>query len=280
MTSADAVGAVVVVGLAMSVAAAWPIYKGWQRRARYRLVRDTEVETPDTATPGNTVLLTGTARTRESPIHAPLSERDALVAAWSISEWQDENLQLKYWSPEARGLRSGAFEIESDGAFVTVPAQTCEGSTTSTTSMLGYDAVTGFDMESTLVEVESFDFAEEIPQTAEPPAQFHTLERQVGLQAPDPGVTLVDLGRKHGARRYHEAIVEPGDTLTIRATPETTGDGAKVLAPPERGPMIISDLDPDTLTWRYRWSYLKLFYGSITVILAMMLLSVFLIAIG
>lgn len=280
MTSADAVGAVVMVGLAMSVAAAWPIYKGWQRRARYRLVRDTEVGTPDTVTSGNTVLLTGAARTRESPIHAPLTEREALVAVWSVSEWQDENLQLKYWSPEARGLRSGAFGIESGGALVTVPAQTCEGSTTSTTSMLGYDAVTGFDIESTLVEVESFDFTEEIPQAVEPPAQFRTLERKVGLEAPDPGVTLVDLGRKHGARRYHEAIVEPGDTLTIRGTIETRADGEKVLAPPERGPMVVSDLDPDTLAWRYRWSYWKLFYGSITVILAMMLLSVFLIAVG
>lgn len=276
----DGIGAVLIVGLTMTVLCAWPMYKGWQRRARYHLVRDTPTETPETATTGDTILLTGTARGGDSQIVAPLSGDDALLAAWSILEWQDESSQLKYWSPEARGLWSAAIQIETGDEAVTLLERSQEGATSSMTSLVGYDAVTGFDIGDTLVEVEAFETTEDVPQADEPPESFRALERQVGLDAPDAGVTLIDLRRTHGTRRYRETTIEDGDTVTIRGTIRTAAQpsGSPVLSVPDEGPIIVSDLDADALAQRYRWSYWKLFYGSIAVILGLMLFAALAVA--
>jgi hypothetical protein len=271
----DVVGAVLAVGVAMTVAGALPMYKGWQRRERYHLVRDTPTETPETASAGETVLLTGTARAHDAPVTAPLSGGDALVAAWSIREWQDESSQSKYWSPEARGLRSAPVRIEAGDDAVAFPGRSQEGTTGAVTSLVGYDAITGFDVDDTLVEAASFDTTEEVPQADDPPDRFRDLERRVNLDPPESGLTLVDLGRTHGTRQYREVVVEEGDAVTVRGTVRTAKqpNDSPVLAVPEDGPAIVSNLDADALARRYRWSYWTLFYGTIVVILGTMLFA-------
>lgn len=278
----EPVGAVLIVGLTMTVVCAWPMYKGWQRRSRYHLVRDTPTKTPETAAIGDTVLLTGTTRGKGEQVTAPLSGGDALLAAWSISEWQDENSQFKYWSPEARGLRSAAIQIGTGDNAVTVPARSCEGATNSTVSLVGYDAVTGFDIDDTLVEINGFDTTEDVPQAGDPPERFRDLERQVGLDEPDAGVSLIDIRRTHGTRRYREVIVEEETLVTIRGTVLTADqpDDDPVLSVPDDGPAIASDLGADTLEQRYKWSYWKLFYGSVGMILGMMLFAALALASG
>lgn len=271
---AGVVGAVLSVGVAMTVAGAWPLYKGWQRRGRYQLVKDTPTASPATATTGETVLLTGTATPHGSPVSAPLSGVDAALATWSIREWQDENLDMKYWTEEGSGLRSATIRIGVGDDAVTFPERFQEGTTDLSTSVSGYDAVTGLDVEDTVVEIDAFDTTEDVPQADDPPERFRDLERQIGLDAPDPGVTIVDLGRTHGTRRYREAVIEEGDTVTIRGTVRTTTDpeASRVVTAPDDGPVIISNLDPDALSRRYRRSYRKLFYGTICVIFATMLI--------
>lgn len=271
--------AVGVVGLTMTLVCLWPMYKGWQRRRRYQLVRDTPTETPETAGHGDTVLLTGVAR-GTGDVTAPVSGDEALLATWAIQEWQDESSQLKYWTPEARGLRTDGFRIESDGSAVEFPARTDEATTDDLTSLVGYDVVTGLATDDALVEVAEFDTVEEVPQADDPPERLRDLERRVGLDEPDAGTTLIDLGRTHGTRRYREAVLDDGDGVTIRGTvtaPERPG-ASPTLSIPEEGPAIVSDLDADALASRYRWAYWKQFYGSIAVVLTLMLFAAVAIA--
>ncbi|GAB3681054.1 hypothetical protein GCM10028857_04690 [Salinarchaeum chitinilyticum] len=270
----EGIGAVLSVGVAMTVAGAWPLYKGWRRRDRYRLVRDAPTETPATTTINETVLLTGTATKRDGTVTAPLSGDDALLATWSILEWQDET-KMKYWSDEARGLRRAPIQIEAEGEAVALPERSNEAPTDALTSIVGFDAITGFEIGGALVELENFDISEDVPQADDPPERFRKLERQIGLDAPDPGVTLVDLGRTHGTRRYREAALNDGDAITIRGTLRTAEEpgAAPVLSAPDDGPLLVSDLDADALERRYRRSYRILFYGTIAVILTMMLFA-------
>lgn len=270
----EGIGAVLSVGVAMTVAGAWPMYQGWRRRDRYRLVRDAPTETPASASVGETVLLTGTATERDGTISAPLSGDDALFATWSILEWQDET-KMKYWSDEARGLRRAPIQIEAEGDAVTVPERSHEAPTDTLTSIVGFDAITGFEIDGALVELDGFDTSEDVPQAADPPERFRELEGQIGLDEPESGVTLVDLGRTHGTRRYREATLDDGDAITIRGTVRTAEEpgAAPLLTAPEDGPLLLSDLDADALERRYRRSYRILFYGTIAVILTMMLFA-------
>jgi|GEM_PF-1740363 len=277
----ESIGAALSVGVAMTVAGALPLYQGWRRRDRYHLVRDTPTETPATATASETVLLRGTATARERPIDAPMTGDDALLAAWSIREWQDENMNMKHWTPEARGLQMAGVRIEADGSAITVPDRSHEATTDVLTSLVGYDAITGFEIDDALVEFDEFDTAEEVPQGIDPPERFRDLERRVGLDASQPGATLIDLGRTHGTREYREAVVGSGDTLTVRGTVRQAKEPGvgRVLETPEDGPAIVSDLDADALEQRYRRSYRILFYGMICVILLMMLIAGLVVAV-
>lgn len=265
------VGVVLLVGLVMAVPGSWYLYKGYRRRDRYRLVRDTPTATPASASAGETVLVTGTVGESDDRIDAPISDAEGGLAAWSILEWQ-KSVQFRYWSPEARGLRSATVRIECDDGTAVFPGRRCEDTTDSTTSLVGYDAVTGFEVADTLVELDEFSTVDDVAQGSDPPKRFRRLERRVGLDAPDAAWTLFDLTRTGGTRRYRETGLKRGDTITVRATLEAPAnpDTPPVLSTPENGPAIVSDLDADALARRYRWTYWKLCYGTVGVILAIM----------
>jgi len=265
MVSGDVIGAALMVALTMSLVCSWPMYKGWKRRERYELVRDTPEATPATARAGDTVLLSGPVRSADG-VTGPVSGERGALAAWSLDEWQ-ESTQLKYWSPTAYGLSHGPLHIEDDAATVTVPARDDAVAAGMTESVLGYDAVIGFDLKETLVEVGAYGTEIEVPQGDAAPDRLRELEASLGIEEPSSGATLIDLGRTHGTRRYREARLDDGDEITVRGT--VTAEGTVV--PPEDGPAMLSTLSPGALARRYRWTYWKLFYGMMVVIAAMTL---------
>jgi len=262
MTTAAAVGTLFFVAVVTGVLVSWPVYRGLRRRSRYRLVAETPTATPGDAAPGDTVLLTGTLRAGDDGVTGPVSGAVAPLAAWALDEFQDESTQLKYWTPTARGLRVTRGSVADDGESVALPSRTVECSTGEYTGLTGYDAVTGFDVDETLVEVADWDRVEEVSPTDSLPPRLQDLEEAVGLDAAKTGVTLIDLGRTHGTRRYREARVEAGETVTVRGTVREEDDGP-VLGPPADGPGLVTDLDPDALARRYRWAYRKRVYGAL-----------------
>ena len=259
----------------MLIVCTWPLIKGWQRRSRYQLIREIPTKTPATAEVGETALITGEVCRIDGQITSPVANETGALTAWSISEWHDESTQLKYWSPVARGLQSTTLRIGNDKQCVVLPDKGHEAATDSTTSIFGYGAVTGFEIEKHIVELDAFSTEEEIPQNEPPPERLRRMENQVGLEEPDEGMTLVDFGRTHGTRRYRETVLTEGDTITVRGTIATADQAGSppVVTPPANGPIVLSNMDADSLAWRYRWNYWKLFYGGIAIVLTMMLLA-------
>jgi hypothetical protein len=100
------------------------LYRGLKHRTRYRQFRERPVETPATATPGETALVAGAATESEcGTVSAPLSTDSALLAGWDIhSLHRYDALGVKYaWGQEALGVDTEGFHIQSDGRQVAVP---------------------------------------------------------------------------------------------------------------------------------------------------------------
>lgn len=66
---------------------------------------------------------------------------------------------MKYWSPTVRGLRHTTLRSEDETTAVSMPARESEERTGATTSIFGYDAVVGFEIGETPLELDSFDGA-------------------------------------------------------------------------------------------------------------------------
>jgi len=268
---AEAVGSALLVGLTLTVLCSWFLYRGWQFRRRARRLRESRSGTLATARPGDTVVVTGTASGRDGVVTGPLSGERGVLAAWLIEEWH--NVFSRFWSSEARGVRTASFEVETDDRRVAVNARTADGPTEVWGGVSGADALVGLDTEDVLVELGSFGTDTEVAATADRPGRFRDLEREVGLDDAE-NEAVFDIGRTDGTRRYRESVLDAGEEVTVRGTlavPDDAG-GPPVVAPPDDGRLLFSTLSADALYRRYRRSYWKLFYGPLALVVSCMLL--------
>jgi len=141
----DIVGATVAfssIFVAVMIAGSPVLPKGWQRRTRYALLRETPDASPATVLDGDTVLLTGTAALVDEPIFAPVSGDDALVAAWDLLEWRGAG-RASSWMPIARGIRTAQLRLQGESGSVTVDEWRDEATTSRRNKLTGPGTVTG-----------------------------------------------------------------------------------------------------------------------------------------
>lgn len=261
--------AALVAGL-LSLVASPILYKGWKHRTRYRRVRDTPVASPRTADDGETVLLHGTASVEADRTTAPVTDADALVAAWDVARWATERARsTRYWLPEARGVTVAGLVLDCDGEDVRVPPM---GRSETVDSLSGFftipDTATGIDAAGIDVEVDAFDTERELASDDDPPAHLQQFTERVGLDSQPQRREFVPFTRDYGTRRYREATVSEGQAVTVHATvtpPERPGE-AMILAAPSEEPLLLSTLSPGDLRRRYRWAYWKSFHLFVAII--------------
>lgn len=261
--------AALVAGM-LSLVASPILYKGWKHRTRYHRVRDTPVATPTTADDGQTVLLRGTARAEAERTTAPVTDADALVAAWDVCRWVTERAgSTRYWLPEARGVDVAGFVIACDGEYGRVPSMDRSETVDSLSGFFTIpDTATGIDVADVDVEVDSFDTERELAPDEDPPAHLQQFAERVGLDSQPQRREFVPFTRDYGTRRFREAAVTEGQAVTVRATvnpPETPGGEITLDAPSDES-MLLSTLSPTELQRRYRWAYWKSFHLFVTLI--------------
>lgn len=266
----DIVGALVVAVLMMvAVSPVFGVflYNRYQTGQRYRQLRGTAVETPDTITPEETVFVRGTVTATGESVTGPVSGTETALAAWVVREWYtgDGN----YWMPKARGIESGGIHLGGSAGRVAIPDLSECGQTDTGTRVAGVGApsVRGVEADDAVVETDAFDTDTEISPEESTPSRFATLEQRVGLDSPVERWSL-PVTRDSGTRNYREVTVDTGDTVTVYGRVEATDrpGAAPTVAPPEDDPLLVSTLEPDDLVGRYRWSYWRGFYGVLAVL--------------
>jgi len=234
----------VLVGL---LAALW----GAGRLSLYRAITGTETDgVLDVDSPGQ-VELSGTARPIDGrTIEGPLTGREALAAGWRVEEW-DERGDHSHWNEVAEGYDSVPFRLDDGGAEIRVdPGSDAAGSGFVDALDLG-DLSHSVAVGETTVDFRTLETVDQIPPDGSKPdriARFEHNERTVGPHT-DSITNLVDIGKKHGERRYHEGRIEPGDEVYLLGTVQPRdGEAAAshlqrsnaVVAPDGDDPFVLS----------------------------------------
>jgi hypothetical protein len=231
------------------------VYTGWKRRRIHAQMADAPTRSVrELATP-ETVEIEGEALLADGPTTAPVTGRDAVVAAWKVEEW-DERGDTSTWREVARGVEAPAFEIDDGSGAVTVAPISKRDTAGKWTQTTGVSASDGVRIDDVLAEFESFSVQTTVDPDETPPDGIQRLHDDHGLYEDTGSVTnVVDVGRKHGQRRYAEAVVEPGETAYVLGRVEGREDPDRerfhpedaVVTEPADGLLVVSDQGEERL---------------------------------
>jgi len=234
------------------------LYTGWtRRRIHARMVAAESTAVEDCTSPG-VVELEGSATAIDDSFSAPVSGREAVVAAWTVEEW-DERGDRSRWREVARGIESPGFDLDDGTGTVAVAPVSRRDTAGKWTQTVGVSAENGVRIDDTMVEFATFSVETELAPDADPPATLRRLHADHGLYEDTGSVTnAVDIGKKHGRRRYTEGVVEPDDSVYVLGRIESlSGDDAPfrpeeaTLTPPTDGLFVVSDQDEATLESKF-----------------------------
>lgn len=246
-----------VVGIASLIVAAFAGVYGRRQHRRHAAVVGTETTAVRDIKDESMVELKGTIRADE-PFDAPIGGDRSAVAAWEVEEW-DERGSSDMWETRAAGVYAAPFELDDGTGRVRVElgdhvsdASPDMGIQEVQMGPIDVDRLisNGVTVDNVLAALEGFGVEVSVPPDGEPPeriAAFVEGETEVTPQT-DSITNVLDVGTKHGERRYYEGTLGPGDDIYLlgqitaaeRATyPLQPGDA--VVRPPDDGQCIISD---------------------------------------
>lgn len=242
----DAQSAMGTVTIAIAIAGLlFGPYIGLLTYRNYKLQRKIEVtETTPTRNvrPGTTVEVQGEITTAADTVDPLLpTDDDAVCCVWRVDTW-DETGDTSTWNPSAIGAVAVPFTIADEygeqgitvgehhhdlgSAGVSLQAFRGFAKTVSTAQ----DMVrTGFVGDEVVVDMREWDEVLEVgPDEAPPETVAAFIEQTEAVGEASGSITnVVDIGRKHGRRRYRQATLAAGDE--VYALGATDGDG--VLRP-------------------------------------------------
>jgi len=263
------------------------IYTGWKRRAIHaRLTGVDRTPIRELTSPG-TVELAGTATLVDDPFDGPLSDRTAVVAAWKIEEW-DERGDRGNWREVARGIEAPAFELDDGTGAVEIEPLSKRDTAGKWTQTTGVSAADGVRLGDVLVEFDTFPIREEVAPDADPPASVRRLHRDHDLYEDTGSITnTVDIGKKHGRRRYFAQVIEPGDRTYVLGHVRAREHGRErfrpdeaVVTEPDDGLLILSNQDTESLEEEFASSAKTRFVGGAVSLVAGVVIALVLLGIS
>lgn len=226
------------------------IADGFRLRRQRELMQDTPTEDIESASVGPTEVA-GVAVPVDDPIPAPFTDDECVLATWKIEEW-DEAGKSSSWDTVGDGVEAVPFSVDDGTGRLRV-----EADESATYELEG--------MEEPTLEVGV--------EETEPAPVTRFLGREDTPGAPVESVLSgLDVGKKHGDRRYYQALVEPGEEVyvfgTARARDEPAPTNASNLvirdAPDDEEPMyMISDRPERELVDDRRWVMWRLPVGAV-----------------
>lgn len=267
--------AAVFVGGALLVIAGVVGRYGRRQHRRRSLVAGTPTTDVRAIDDEGRIELTGTVVADET-FDSPIQDDESVLAAWEIEEWNESGTS-DMWETRATGVYTRAFALDDGTGEVRIEiddrvAGEDSGHTDIKLGPVDLDRTisSGVSVEDVWCSFEHFRAETTVPPDADPPeriAQF--VQGEAGISPQTGSITnLVDVGTKHGERRYYEGTIEPGQEIYLLGTAEATSDATYplgpddvVITPPaadEDGSLIVSDRTEEELLselGQYRWVY-------------------------
>lgn len=263
------VGSVVLL-----VTAAFAGVYGRRQHRRSAAVKDTETTDVRDIKSEPLVELKGTIRA-DDPFDSPIKSEESTLSAWEVEEW-DERGNSDMWETRAAGIYATPFELDDGTGRVRVDAGDHVSDPSSGTGIheiqvgsIDIDRLisNGVTVDNVLAALNNFSVETSVPPDSEPPeriAKFVHGEAEVSPQT-DSITNILDIGNKHGERRYYEGTLGPGDEIYLLGQPRATENATHplkpedvVITPPDDGQLIISDKSEAELVdsfGQYKYAY-------------------------
>lgn len=249
----------VLVGTVLLVLGPPAAYLGYGLRDRNAALAATPVTAVrDLAEPGP-VVIHGTARPAGDGIESPFAGEHGVAATWRVRDWDDQ--EHGRWLTEAEGAVVAPFEVDDGTGTVRVdPGEGWQRRRSATQGGdLGLSAGSyGVTIDSRTLETPPPETIAEVDVDETPPERAAAfVDRTDVVPAQSGSVTnAVNIGQKHGDRRYEERTIPSGIELYVygelrprdgdgpaRLQPETAvvepGDGDPALVLSTRTPESI-----------------------------------------
>ncbi|WP_169302490.1 GIDE domain-containing protein [Halorientalis salina] len=259
MVSIGALG----VGLVTLVIAGLVGRLGWRQQRRHSLVAKTPTTDVRSIDDEGLVELKGRVKCEE-PFQSPIRDEESVLSAWEIDEW-DERGNTDMWETRASGVYAKPFVIDDGTGEVQVDIDDRvvgedAGRTELSLGPVDFDRLvaSGVTVEDVYCSFDRFPVETTVPPDADPPERIaEFVEGETGISEQTDSITnIVDIGNKHGERRYYEQTIEPGAEIYLLGNAEATADATYPLGPDDvvitppadgDGSMIVSDQSEDAL---------------------------------
>jgi len=262
-----------IAGLVLLVAALFLAGYGRRQHRRRSLVTGTPTTELRQLSEEGLVELKGTVASEET-FESPIAGDECVASVWEIEEW-DERGNSDTWETRASGVTAAPFTLDDRTASVRVDVDDRvrgEYDGRIELSLPGVDVdrllATGVSVDGVFCALDRFPVETSVSPDRDPPeriAEFVASNADVPGQR-DSITNVVDMGTKHGERRYYEQTIAPDQEIYLlgeaTATPDAThplGPDDVVVEPPSGDePMILSDQSEDELVsefGRYKWAY-------------------------
>lgn len=189
--------AVPIVAVALGLVG---IYTGWKRwRTHGQIAALTPTPVRELAESG-LVEVEGRAVPAEEPVTAPVSGREAAVAAWKVEEW-DERGDTATWREVARGIELPAIEVRDDTGGVEVAPVSNRETAGKWTQTTGVSASDGVRIDDVLAEFDAFPVEAELFRAGDRARRDALRARpRAGARRPDPETVPTEGRRGDPAR--------------------------------------------------------------------------------
>ncbi len=235
-----------------------------QRSGQYSLIRSTSTTEVRAIDSEGVVELNGKiSPTKETETFtSPVARNsDALFAGWEVQEWSESG--SNYWKTIASGIRSVPFVLDDGTGEIRVEIDDVDNGVkllsndrASITNGTAVDELTCIFQDWPVIEV---------GVKSEPPQHirdFVASERAVSEQSGSI-TNLIDIGNKHGDRRYYEQTLSPNDDVYLLGTVHAEAGATTplhaedaVIKPTDGEKFVISDRSEneliDTMGSKYR----------------------------
>lgn len=261
-------------GIVLLVVAAFAGVFGRRQHRKRALVDGTETTDVRDIREEGLVELKGTVAAAD-PFDSPIANERSALSAWEVEEWNERG-DSEMWETLATGISAAEFELDDGTGRVRVDVGDRVDDMSSGT---GIDEVqvgpvdvdrllsNGVEVGDVHAALDGFSVEATVPPDTAPPERIETFVREEAAipEQTDSVTNVVDLGNKHGERRYYEGTVGDGDDIyllgRVRAVEDATyplGPEDVVVTPVDATQFILSDRSEAELVasfGQYRYAY-------------------------